>query len=74
ADTSAAHNGVTDMISRIQDLMRRDWRVELFLIQRSANSVADTLAKYAVVHEIDQLEWIVPNDDMKELLKHDITD
>ncbi|MED6177132.1 hypothetical protein PIB30_095039 [Stylosanthes scabra] len=51
ADTSAAHNGVTDLIRRIHDLMRRDWRVELSLIQKTSNSVADTLAKYAVEHD-----------------------
>ncbi|MED6223855.1 hypothetical protein PIB30_078207 [Stylosanthes scabra] len=56
ADTSAAHNGVTDLIRRIHDLMGRDWRVELSLIQRTANSVADALAKYAVEYGIDQLE------------------
>ncbi|MED6221191.1 hypothetical protein PIB30_052150, partial [Stylosanthes scabra] len=73
-DTSAANNDVTELIRRIQALMKRSWRVELSLIQRTANHVADALAKYAVVQNVHQVEWLIPNDDVKELLKHDFLD
>ncbi|MED6200842.1 hypothetical protein PIB30_089228 [Stylosanthes scabra] len=73
-DTSAANNDVTELITRIHAQMKRSWRVEFALIQRTANHVADALAKYAVVHNVDQVEWLIPNDDMKELLKHDFLD
>ncbi|MED6164063.1 hypothetical protein PIB30_086146 [Stylosanthes scabra] len=70
-DTFAVNNNVTELTRRIYDLMKRSWRVELALIQRTANHVADALAKYAVVQNVDQVEWLIPNDDVKELLKHD---
>ncbi|MED6163046.1 hypothetical protein PIB30_076256, partial [Stylosanthes scabra] len=73
-DTSAANNDVTELTRRIHALMKRSWRVELALIQRTANRVADALAKYAVVQNVDQVEWLIPNDDVKELLKHDFLD
>ncbi|MED6138414.1 hypothetical protein PIB30_074034 [Stylosanthes scabra] len=40
--------------------------------ERFANSVADALAKYAVVHGVYQVEWLIPRDDIKELLKRDM--
>ncbi|MED6116576.1 hypothetical protein PIB30_101522, partial [Stylosanthes scabra] len=52
----------------IHELMRRSWRVEIFLIQRSANVIADALAKYAVLNGIDQVEWLIPREDIKLLL------
>ncbi|MED6225929.1 hypothetical protein PIB30_098310 [Stylosanthes scabra] len=70
-DTSAANNDVTELTRRIHALMKRSWRVELALIQRTANHVADALAKYAVVQNIDQVEWLIPNNNVKELLKYD---
>ncbi|MED6115997.1 hypothetical protein PIB30_095958 [Stylosanthes scabra] len=73
-DTTAANNDVTELTRRIHALMKRSWRVELALIQRTANHVADALAKYAVVQNVDQVEWLIPNDDVKELLKHDFLD
>ncbi|MED6210046.1 hypothetical protein PIB30_060344 [Stylosanthes scabra] len=73
-DTSAANNDVTELTRRIHALMKRSWRVELTLIQRTANRVADALAKYAVVQNDDQVEWLIPNDDVNELLKHDFLD
>ncbi|MED6224309.1 hypothetical protein PIB30_082748 [Stylosanthes scabra] len=73
-DTSAANNDVTELTRMIHALMKRSWRVEFALIQRTANHVADTLAKYAVVQNVDQVKWLIPNDDLKELLKHDFLD
>ncbi|MED6116738.1 hypothetical protein PIB30_102969 [Stylosanthes scabra] len=73
-DTSAANNDVTELTRRIHALMKCSWRVELALIQRTANHVADALAKYAVVQKVDQVEWLIPNDDVKELLKLDYLD
>ncbi|MED6189448.1 hypothetical protein PIB30_096074 [Stylosanthes scabra] len=73
-DTSAANNDVTELTRRSHALWKRSWRVELALIQRTANHVADALAKYAVVQNVDQVEWLIPNDDLKELLKHDFLD
>ncbi|MED6177370.1 hypothetical protein PIB30_097508 [Stylosanthes scabra] len=73
-DTSAANNDVTELITRIHAQMKRSWRVEFALIQRTANHVADALAKYAVGQNVDQVEWLIPNDDVKELLKHDFLD
>ncbi|MED6123487.1 hypothetical protein PIB30_049567 [Stylosanthes scabra] len=73
-DTSAANNDVTELTRRIHALMKRSWRVELALIQRIANHVADALAKYAVVQNVDQVQWLIPNDDVNELLKHDFLD
>ncbi|MED6211672.1 hypothetical protein PIB30_075986 [Stylosanthes scabra] len=72
ADTSAANNEATDLIRRIHDLMRHTWRVEISLIQRSANVVADALAKYAVLHGVDQVQLLIPRYDIKELLKQDM--
>ncbi|MED6225293.1 hypothetical protein PIB30_092356, partial [Stylosanthes scabra] len=73
-DTTAANNDVTELTTRIHALIKRSWRVELSLIQQTANHVADALAKYAVLQSVDQVEWLIPNDDVKELLKHDYLD
>ncbi|MED6223496.1 hypothetical protein PIB30_074483 [Stylosanthes scabra] len=38
----------SDLILRIRELLHRPWRTEVVLIQRTANCVADALAKYAI--------------------------
>ncbi|MED6179423.1 hypothetical protein PIB30_000535 [Stylosanthes scabra] len=58
ADYSTARNDITDFISRIRELLKRFWRVEVSLIQRTANDVAGALAKYAIRNGVVQVEWL----------------
>ncbi|MED6118442.1 hypothetical protein PIB30_002695 [Stylosanthes scabra] len=72
ADTSAARNDIIDLINRIHELIKRSWRVEFSLIQRTANAVADALARYAILNGVVQVELLTPSDDFKMLLQRDL--
>ncbi|MED6136740.1 hypothetical protein PIB30_058635, partial [Stylosanthes scabra] len=54
------------------DSIKRQRRVQIVLIQRTANRVADALAKFAVCNGIHHVDWLQPSDDLKVLLQHDI--
>ncbi|XP_057746710.1 uncharacterized protein LOC130965976 [Arachis stenosperma] len=60
-----------DLVTKIKEVLRWNWRVEVNLIQRDANQVADALAKYAASNYIQQLEWNEPWEDLKVLLQRD---
>ncbi|MED6116843.1 hypothetical protein PIB30_104017, partial [Stylosanthes scabra] len=47
------------------------WRVELNLIQRIANRVADAMAKHATIHGVHYAEWLLPWDDLRDLISLD---
>ncbi|MED6196894.1 hypothetical protein PIB30_051597 [Stylosanthes scabra] len=68
----SSFNEMSCLIRRIKDLLQRQWRVQIVLIQRTANRVADALAKFAICNGIHHADWLQPWDDLKVLLQHDI--
>ncbi|MED6131590.1 hypothetical protein PIB30_011193 [Stylosanthes scabra] len=72
ADNSATRNDVTELISRIHELLKCSWSVDTSLIQRTANALADALAKYVVLNGVVQVEWPMPSDDFQMLLQRDL--
>ncbi|MED6135852.1 hypothetical protein PIB30_050513 [Stylosanthes scabra] len=47
-----------DLITKIQDILSRNWTVHVNFIQRSANQVADFMAKEAAVKRLPHAEWL----------------
>ncbi|MED6125224.1 hypothetical protein PIB30_066614 [Stylosanthes scabra] len=60
------------LILRIQEILLRPWRVELALIQRTANQVADALAKHAIKQRLVYVEWLLPWDDVQHNIDLDM--
>ncbi|MED6195033.1 hypothetical protein PIB30_034269 [Stylosanthes scabra] len=60
------------LISRIQNILLWPWRVELNLFQRTANRVADAMVKHATIHVVHYTEWLLPWDDLRELINLDV--
>ncbi|MED6166769.1 hypothetical protein PIB30_112658, partial [Stylosanthes scabra] len=50
----------SNLIIKIHDLIWRNWNVEVKLIQREANGVADAMAKVAARSQLSQVEWTEP--------------
>ncbi|MED6139027.1 hypothetical protein PIB30_079972 [Stylosanthes scabra] len=63
---------LSDWVLRVKDIIQRQWSVCIVLIQRSANSVADPLAKNAATGQLTYSEWSSPSDDLLALLQKDI--
>ncbi|MED6137011.1 hypothetical protein PIB30_061013 [Stylosanthes scabra] len=65
-------NDTSDLIRRIKELLHRQWRVEIHLIQRTANKIADAVAKHALAKRITHADWPVPWDGLRDLLQQDL--
>ncbi|MED6144650.1 hypothetical protein PIB30_017750 [Stylosanthes scabra] len=62
-----------DLISKIQDILSRNWTVHVNLIQRSANQVADFMAKEAAVKRLPHAEWLQARNFILPCLVKDLT-
>ncbi|MED6112114.1 hypothetical protein PIB30_058763 [Stylosanthes scabra] len=60
------------LISRIQNIILWPWRVELNLIQRTANRVVDAMAKHTITHRVHYAKWLSPWKDLRELINLDV--
>ncbi|MED6139270.1 hypothetical protein PIB30_082248, partial [Stylosanthes scabra] len=60
-----------DLLSDIQALSNRDWTTHVTLIQRSANSAADLIAKCAARNQHDYFVWNQPSNDLMVLLQQE---
>ncbi|MED6172893.1 hypothetical protein PIB30_054173 [Stylosanthes scabra] len=47
-----------DLLTKIKDMLLRDWEVTVRLIQRTANNSANHMAKHAASNQNDHIEWI----------------
>ncbi|MED6173226.1 hypothetical protein PIB30_057293 [Stylosanthes scabra] len=45
---------------------------EAFILVKESSSTSDALAKYAVQHGIQHVEWLIPKDDFRLLLMNDL--
>ncbi|MED6153424.1 hypothetical protein PIB30_101905 [Stylosanthes scabra] len=60
-----------DLVSKILDLLERNWWVDIRLIQRSANGVANAMAKTAARQHLPHAEWLHPWNDLLPLPRED---
>ncbi|MED6160169.1 hypothetical protein PIB30_048837, partial [Stylosanthes scabra] len=60
-----------DLICKIHELLERNWWVEIGLIQRTANGVADTMTKKAAAQGLPHAEWLSPWNDILPALRQD---
>ncbi|MED6139507.1 hypothetical protein PIB30_084480 [Stylosanthes scabra] len=60
-----------DLQAKIIDILHWDWTVRIQLIQREANSVADSIAKEAALLQHDYVEWLVPQPSLVSLIRMD---
>ncbi|MED6207813.1 hypothetical protein PIB30_039189 [Stylosanthes scabra] len=61
-----------NLVWKIKDIIQRHWSVRILLIQRSANSVANSLAKNAATSQLAYSEWSTPSVDLLGLLQQDL--
>ncbi|MED6157829.1 hypothetical protein PIB30_027087 [Stylosanthes scabra] len=61
-----------DLISKIDDILSRNWTVHFQLIQRTANRVADFMAKEAAVQRLPHTEWLQPRNSFLPCLAKDL--
>ncbi|MED6151517.1 hypothetical protein PIB30_083235, partial [Stylosanthes scabra] len=57
-----------DLIIKIHQVLQWNWNAEVVLIQRTANNVADFLAKKALHNKVEYVELLEPVYDMHNLL------
>ncbi|MED6203836.1 hypothetical protein PIB30_003125 [Stylosanthes scabra] len=62
-----------DLTSKIRDLLHRNWWIEIRLIQRTANCVADAMAKTAARHHYPHMEWLQSWSDLIPVLRQDLS-
>ncbi|XP_015946532.1 uncharacterized protein LOC107471560 [Arachis duranensis] len=62
-----------DLAKHIQEVMNWNWRVSILLIQRTANSVADCMAKAAASVADIHLNWSQPWSELQHLIDLDMT-
>ncbi|MED6187656.1 hypothetical protein PIB30_078477, partial [Stylosanthes scabra] len=67
----AMNQDITDLQAKIIDILHWDWTARIQLIQREANSVADSMAKAAAMGQHDYVEWIVPQHSLVPLIRMD---
>ncbi|MED6225340.1 hypothetical protein PIB30_092751, partial [Stylosanthes scabra] len=67
----AMNQDTRDLQAKIIDILHWDWTARIQLIQREANSVADSMAKEAAMAQHDYLEWIVPQPSLVSLIRMD---
>ncbi|MED6182914.1 hypothetical protein PIB30_033138 [Stylosanthes scabra] len=60
------------LILRIQKILLWPWKMEISLIQKNANRVADALAKHAINFGIQYADWIQPWNDLRYLITDDV--
>ncbi|MED6182139.1 hypothetical protein PIB30_025856 [Stylosanthes scabra] len=60
------------LVLKTQQILLRPWRVEVALIQRNANRVADAMAKHAIIHGVHYAEWLLPWEDLRCAINLDI--
>ena len=61
-----------ESIAELRELLSRRWHVKLEHIQRSANTVADCLAKQGAGEQCDMRVFTSPPHELLHLLKHDL--
>ncbi|MED6181340.1 hypothetical protein PIB30_018486 [Stylosanthes scabra] len=62
-----------DLIAKIRELLQRSWWIEICLIQRIANRVADAMAKTAANHLLPHAEWLHLWSDLVSILQQDLS-
>ncbi|MED6171855.1 hypothetical protein PIB30_044717 [Stylosanthes scabra] len=62
---------IRDLQSKVIDILHWDWTAQIQLIQREANSVADSMAKKTATLQHDYVEWIVPHPSLVPLIRMD---
>ncbi|MED6144460.1 hypothetical protein PIB30_015887 [Stylosanthes scabra] len=60
------------LISRIQNILQWPWIVELNLIQRTANRVADAMAKHTTIYGVHYAEWLLSRNDLRDIINLDV--
>ncbi|MED6151447.1 hypothetical protein PIB30_082626 [Stylosanthes scabra] len=61
-----------DLISKIQEFQSRPWQISIVLIDRTADGVADLLAKHAATSQQDLKEWVSPSFDISLLVDQEM--
>ncbi|MED6217423.1 hypothetical protein PIB30_017483 [Stylosanthes scabra] len=61
-----------ELVCKIKDILIRNWSVELSIIQQSANTVADYMARCAFSSQHEYKEWLSPSVDILARVQHDI--
>ncbi|MED6114042.1 hypothetical protein PIB30_076485 [Stylosanthes scabra] len=61
-----------DLVSKIKENLLQNWSVQLSLIQRSANSVADYMARFASTTQHGYREWSTPSHEIHDRVQHDL--
>ncbi|MED6201129.1 hypothetical protein PIB30_091870 [Stylosanthes scabra] len=60
-----------DLQAKIIDILHWDWTAQIQLIQREANSVADSMAKEAAMLQHDYVDWLAPQPFIVSLIRMD---
>ncbi|MED6187902.1 hypothetical protein PIB30_080974 [Stylosanthes scabra] len=58
------HSADADLVNKILEALNWNWNAQVVLIQRTANTAADFLAKYAVERNIAHMELLRPLNNM----------
>nr|XP_025670055.1 uncharacterized protein LOC112769805 [Arachis hypogaea] len=62
----------TDLLLKISEILQRNWVVQVQLIQRTANSVADRLAKTAARHSRPYTEFLIPCSVIDQIIRKEM--
>ncbi|MED6190017.1 hypothetical protein PIB30_101657, partial [Stylosanthes scabra] len=62
------HSADADLVNKILEALNWNWNAQVVLIQRTANTAADFLAKYAVERNIAHMELLRPLNNMQIVL------
>ncbi|MED6176021.1 hypothetical protein PIB30_083918 [Stylosanthes scabra] len=61
-----------DLLSKIFEVIHWKWNAEIILIQRTANRVADMLARQAVRDQMTYTEWFLPPNPVLSVIQDDM--
>ncbi|MED6212760.1 hypothetical protein PIB30_086631, partial [Stylosanthes scabra] len=61
-----------DLLLKIFEVTHWKWNAEIILIQRTANRVADMLARQAVRDHLDYTEWLLPHISILSVIQDDM--
>ncbi|MED6121691.1 hypothetical protein PIB30_032570 [Stylosanthes scabra] len=61
-----------DLLSKIFEVIYWKWNAEIILIQRTANRVADMLARQAVTDQMTYTEWFLPPNPVLSVIQDDM--